>query len=139
MFTNTGLLLTNVAVYDKYRTCHFQVAKQFGRWNSTKGGLCNLNDMYTSTLLSHTNGSSFLVCSHTSHDDGNVVVFLFSETLSKQDKTCCKCNLLDGGGKLSIYVVVQMYSPNHYVKISVLIKFVPYLSLSFLHFVDFIH
>ena len=40
MFTNPGLLLTNVAVYDKPNwTRHFQVARHFGRRHSTIGGL----------------------------------------------------------------------------------------------------
>ena len=42
MFTNPGILLTNVAVYDKPNwTHHFQVARHFGIRHSTIGSLCS--------------------------------------------------------------------------------------------------
>ena len=53
------------------------------------------------------NGSRFLFCNHTSHDDGNVG-FLFSGILGKRVKNCCKCNLRGGGGGV-ITAYIQVY------------------------------
>ena len=77
MFTNPGLLLTNVAVYDKqtelstFRSPGISVAG-IQRWVAYTDGQRNRY-----LLLYYINGFCSLCCSNTPYDDGNVVCFSF--------------------------------------------------------------